>query len=74
MKPKRGQFPLSENEQFQTYDCDLYTDLLAAVGGGGFGGGAGRRDLAIGLGALRELFPEDDGPFILADGRSLTLT
>ena len=47
---------------------------MAAVGGGGLGGGAGRRDLAMGLGTLREELPEVDGPFALDEGRSVTLT
>jgi len=46
-----------------------------SVGGGGLGGGAGRRDLATGLGALIEALADVDGaPFALADGRSVTLT
>lgn len=41
--------------KFQTYDKDLNVLRLDDVGGAGFGGGAGRRDLAAGLGKLEDI-------------------
>lgn len=63
------------DHKFQTYDKDLKAFRLDAVGGAGFGGGAGRRDLAEGLGIPDDVLSALDGPpFALDDGRSFTLT